>query len=104
MAAALGFVASIGYAASLPLQERLVTRTDPAMRGQVLGLFGTGLTGMQGVGALLAGFVAAAFGVGAGAAADAMGTLAIASLAVSAALTPGLARSRPGRSEVAVEA
>lgn len=104
VAAMLGFVASIGYAASLPLQERLVTRTDPAMRGQVLGLFGTGLTGMQGVGALVAGLLAGAFGIGAPAAADAMGVLAVASLGVTAVLTPGLARSRPGRAEELVRA
>lgn len=95
VAAALGFVASIGYAASLPLQERLVTRTDPAMRGQVLGLFGTGLSGMQGVGAVLAGGLAGLLGGGATAAATTMGVLAVMSLIVTAALTPGLARSRP---------
>jgi len=39
----LGFVASVGYAASLPLQERLVTRTANDRRGQVLGLNSTGL-------------------------------------------------------------
>jgi MFS family permease len=86
VAAALGFVASIGYAASLPLQERLVARTDRAMRGQVLGLFSTGLTGMQGVGAVLGGALAAG---------TTMGVLAVASLLVTAALTPGLARSGP---------
>jgi hypothetical protein len=51
--------------------------------------------GMQGVGALLAGLLASALGVGPAAAAEAMGVLAIASLAVTAALTPGLARSKP---------
>jgi MFS family permease len=94
-AAVLGFVASIGYAASLPLQERLVTRTDPAMRGQVLGLFSTGLTGMQGVGAVLGGGLAGGLGGGSSAAATTMGALALGSLLVTAALTPGLARSRP---------
>lgn len=93
--AVLGLVASVGYAASLPLQERLVAHTDPAMRGQVLGLFSTGLTGMQGIGAVIAGLVAGALGLGAPAAATAIGVLAAASLLVTAALTPGLARSRP---------
>ncbi|MGN6744397.1 MAG: hypothetical protein ACTHJL_14045, partial [Amnibacterium sp.] len=104
VAAGLGFVASIGYAASLPLQERLVTRTDGRMRGQVLGLFGTGLTGMQGIGALLAGLLASALGVGPAGAAEAMGLLAVASLAVTAALTPGLARSRPDRQQAVAAA
>lgn len=95
VAAVLGFVASIGYAASLPLQERLVAGTDPGMRGQVLGLFGTGLAGMQGIGAVLGGALAGLLGGDAVAAATTMGVLAVGSLLVTAALTPGLARSRP---------
>jgi hypothetical protein len=56
---------------------------------------------MQGVGAVIAGLVAAALGVGAPAAATAIGVLACASLVVTASLTPGLARSKPGTSIVA---
>jgi len=47
-ALALGFLASVGYAASLPLQERLLTHTTADVRGQVLGLYSTGMTAMQG--------------------------------------------------------
>ena len=58
----LAAVASVGYCASLPLQERLVTRTAADIRGQVLGLHGLGMMSMQGVGALLAGGVATLLG------------------------------------------
>ncbi|HSU73414.1 MAG TPA: MFS transporter, partial [Terrabacter sp.] len=94
-AAALAFVASAGYSASLPLQERLVTHTEGRARGQVFGLQGTGLMVGQALGALLGGAVASALGVGPTAAAQAMGVMAVASVAVSLALTPGLRRSRP---------
>jgi MFS family permease len=93
--AVAGFVASIGYSASLPLQERLVTHTDPAARGQVLGLSGTGMLAMQGVGAVLAGALAQLLGATAHSAAAAAGIIAAASLAVTAGLAPGLRRSRP---------
>ncbi len=95
-AASLAFVASVGYSASLPLQERLVSHTDGQARGQVFGLQGTGLMVGQALGALLGGAVAAALGVGPTAAAHAMGAMAVASVLVSIALTPGLRRSRPG--------
>ena len=95
-AAALAFVASVGYSASLPLQERLVTHTDGRARGQVFGLQGTGLMVGQALGALLGGAVASALGMGPVAAAHAMAVMAVASVVVSLALTPGLRRSRPG--------
>jgi MFS family permease len=100
--AALGFVASIGYAASLPLQERLVTNTEPAVRGQLLGLNSAGVTAMQGVGAAVAGALAQWFGGGSPGAATAMGVAAAASICVSVALIPGLQRSRIRRSETTV--
>lgn len=95
-AAALAFVASVGYSASLPLQERLVSHTDGQARGQVFGLQGTGLMVGQALGALLGGAVASTLGMGPVAAAHAMGVMAAASVVVSIALTPGLRRSRPG--------
>jgi MFS family permease len=95
VAAALAVIASMGYAASLPLQERLIAHTEPGVRGQVLGLFGTGLTGMQGIGSVLAGALAATLGAGPAAAATAICGMAIASLAVNVLLIPGLRRSRP---------
>ena len=95
-AAVLAFVASIGYSAGLPLQERLVTHTDGGMRGQVFGLQSTGLMAGQALGALIGGSVAGALGVGSSAAAMAMGVMAAASVLVSLALIPGLRRSRLG--------
>lgn len=96
VAALAAFVASVGYSASLPLQERLVTHSDPAHRGQVFGLNSTGLMVGQAVFALLAGTIAQALGAGPSAAATAAGCCAVASLAVTLSLTPGLRRSRPG--------
>lgn len=94
-AAALGFLASAGYAASLPLQERLISHTGPEIRGQVLGLNSTGLTAMQGIGAVLAGVLTQRLHGGPTAAATAIGLMACASLAVTVALIPGLRRTRP---------
>jgi len=99
-ACALGFLASAGYAANLPLQERLITHTSADIRGQVLGLYSTGMMAMQGIAAVLAGLLAQylqARGLGGGpsSAATAIGILGCASLAVTIALIPGLRRSRP---------
>jgi MFS family permease len=96
LACVLAAVASVGYCASLPLQERLVSRTAPDIRGQVLGLHSLGMTSMQGVGALLAGAAATLLGGDASAAALAIGVMAAASLAVTSVLVPGLRRSREG--------
>jgi MFS family permease len=94
-ALAIGFVASIGYAASLPLQERLITHTADDIRGQVLGLNVTGLLGMQGIGAALAGTLAQLLHLRGPAVGLAIGIMAILSLAVTFALIPGLRRSKP---------
>jgi MFS family permease len=94
LACALAAVASVGYCASLPLQERLVTRTPADIRGHVLGLHGLGMTAMQGVGALLAGTVATLLGSDEHAAGTAIGLMAAASVVVTLALVPGLRRSR----------
>lgn len=51
-------VASVGFAASLVLQERLMSLTPDDLTGQSLGLHGTGMAALQGVGAVLAGTVA----------------------------------------------
>ncbi len=97
LACALAAVASVGYCASLPLQERLVSRTTADLRGQVLGLYGLGMMAMQGAGALLAGGVATLLGADAHAAGLAIGVMATASLIVTCLLVPGLRRSREGR-------
>jgi MFS family permease len=95
VALALGFCASAGYAASLPLQERLLAHTSADVRGQLLGLYSTGMSAMQGIAAVLAGSLAQWLGGGQRAAATAIGILGCASLAVTAGLIPGLRRTRP---------
>lgn len=51
-------VASVGFAATLVLQERLMARTPDDLAGQALGLHATGMTAMQGIGAAVAGTLA----------------------------------------------
>lgn len=93
----LAAVASVGYCASLPLQERLVTRTSPEIRGHVLGLNSLGMMSMQGVGALLAGLLATTLGADAHAAGTAIAIMAATSIAVPLMLTAGLRRTRHGQ-------
>lgn len=82
------FVASIGFAASLVLQEQLMERTPPDIAGHALGLVSSGMLATQGLGAALAGALAEATSP-----AIAMTLVAAASVAVTVALAPGL---RPG--------
>ncbi|MHB9852044.1 MFS transporter [Streptomyces krungchingensis] len=51
-------VASVGFAASLVLQERLMSLTPDDLAGQALGLHATGMAALQGVGAAIAGTLA----------------------------------------------
>src|SRR6185437_593339 len=95
-----GFLASVGYAASLPLQERLLAHATADVRGQVLGLYSNAMMAMQGVAAVLAGLLAQRLGGGHAGATTAIGVTGCASLAVTVALVPGLRRTRPGRSAV----
>lgn len=81
-------VAALGFSAGLPLQNRLVLWTPSDIRGQALGLHTAGMLTMQAVGAAIAGSVAQYSSP-----ASAMGVMAIASLAVTLALIPGLAQS-----------
>jgi len=90
IAVPLGFLAAVGYAASLPLQDRLIRSTDDAIQGQVLGLHMNGVMAWQAIGALIAGAVASWMPPAA-----AMGTMAAASTAVTLLLVPGLCRSAP---------
>lgn len=94
VAMVLGLVAAIGYADSLPLQERMVAHTAEDSLGQMLGLRAAGLGAGQAVGALLAGLTADQLGVGPEAAGRAMAVMAALSILVSLALVPGLRRSR----------
>jgi hypothetical protein len=90
IAVPLGFLASAGYAASLPLQDRLIRHTADAIQGQVLGLHANGVMIWQAIGALVAGTVASWMPP-----ATAMGTMAAASTAVTLLLVPALRRSAP---------
>lgn len=90
IALVLGFTASAGYSASLPLQERLVATTATAIRGQAFGLQTTGLMVGQAVGAALGGMLATGLHP-----AHAMAVLAAASVCINLALTSGLRRSSP---------
>ncbi|MGW9174751.1 MFS transporter [Streptomyces decoyicus] len=58
VAAVATAVASVGYGASLVLQERLMSLTPDDLAGQALGLHFVGMSTLQGVGAALAGTVA----------------------------------------------
>ncbi|GAA4615070.1 MFS transporter [Actinoallomurus liliacearum] len=78
-------LASIGYSATLLLQDRLMTLTPKDVHGQALGLHSAGMLTMQGVGAALAGAVAQHVSP-----ATAMAVMAAGSVAVTALLAPGL--------------
>ncbi|UGQ11621.1 MFS transporter [Yinghuangia sp. ASG 101] len=83
-------LASLGYAAGLLLQERLLELTPEELTGQALGLHSSGMLALQGIGALTAGTIAELTTP-----ATAMATAAAASLAVTAALAPRLRARRP---------
>lgn len=88
VAVILVLVASVGFGASLLLQERLLAVTGADVRGQVLGLHSAGQATMQGVAAVLAGLAAEVLPVQV-----AMVTMAVVSLGVTAMLTRPLART-----------
>lgn len=85
LAAVAVFAASIGFAASLVLQEQLMERTPPEDAGHALGLVSSGTLAMQGIGAAVAGALAEVISP-----AVAMTLVATASVAVTMALAPGL--------------
>jgi MFS family permease len=91
LAVAAVILASVGYSASLLLQERLMALTPEELSGHALGLHSSGVLTFQGVGAALAGTLAQYTSPG-----DAMAVMAAASLAVTLVLAPGL-RARPAR-------
>ncbi len=97
LAAVVAVVASVGYCAHLPLQERLIRVTAADQRGQVFGLYSTGLMVGQALGAVIAGALAGWLGHGRDGVGQTMAVLAVASVLVTLALTHGLARSAPGR-------
>jgi MFS family permease len=89
VAVAAVVLASVGYSASLLLQQRLMALTPDGLSGHALGLASSGTLTMQGVGAALAGAVAGLTSPGA-----AMAVMAMMSVTVTLILAPGL---RPGR-------
>ena len=95
VAAAATVLASVGYCATLLLQERLMALTPDELSGQALGLASSGMMAMQGVGATLAGVVAQLTSPG-----PAMAVMAVASLAITLTLAPGL---RPARTRAPAE-
>ncbi|MER7695083.1 MFS transporter [Streptomyces sp. NPDC096095] len=90
LALAAVVLASVGFAASLLLQERLMTLTPQELSGQALGLSSSGMLATQGVGAAVAGGIAQVTSPATG-----MAAVAGISVAVTLALAPGL-RDRPG--------
>lgn len=94
LAAALAGVAACGYASFLGLQQRYLDVVPDVMRGQALGLAGSGLLTLQGVSAVLAGVLAEAFGP-----APAIGVMAGASLFTTAVLAPALLRKDGSKSD-----
>ena len=87
VAVAATVLATVGYGASLLLQDRLLAQTGDDVRGQALGLHSAGMLTMQAVGATVAGALAQVLPVG-----TAMAVMAVASLCVTAALTPAMRR------------
>ena len=87
LAAVAVCVASVGYGASLLLQDRLIALTPDALRGHALGLHTSGMLAMQAVGATIAGLIAEHVSP-----ASAMTILALASVVTTVALTPRLLR------------
>jgi MFS family permease len=85
IAMAAVMLASIGYSATLLLQERLMALTSADIQGQALGLHSSGMLAMQGVGAALAGTVAQHTSPATG-----MAVMAAASVTITLILAPGL--------------
>ncbi|MCX5386964.1 MFS transporter [Streptomyces sp. NBC_00083] len=86
------FIGSLGYAAGLLQQERLVGLVPVDVMGQALGLHSSGMLACQGVGAALAGAVAQGRSAGAG-----MAVMAVASVAVTLGLAVESGRIRRSR-------
>jgi predicted MFS family arabinose efflux permease len=92
LASAVVLVSSAGFAATLPLQERLLELVPDAVRGQVQGVESAGRMTWQGIGAVLAGLVAQLVPVGL-----AMVVVAGASLAVTVTTRSAVSRAGVGR-------
>ncbi|MFJ4776743.1 hypothetical protein [Streptomyces sp. NPDC088762] len=88
VSAAAVFVASAGFAATLPLQERLLELTPEPVRGQVQGVESAGRMTWQGLGAALAGAAAQHLSPG-----TAITAAAAVSLVVTVASRPSVVRA-----------
>ena len=80
-------LASVGYSATLMLQQRLMALTPDDLSGHALGLHSSGMLTLQGLGAALAGTIASHLSP-----ATTMAILAAASVTVTLTLAPGLRR------------
>ncbi|WP_181802943.1 MFS transporter [Streptomyces shenzhenensis] len=89
VATAAVFIASAGFAATLPLQEQLLELTPDAVRGQVQGVESAGRMTWQGIGAAIAGGVAQHFTPG-----TAITAVAAASVAITVFSRPFVVRAR----------
>lgn len=92
VATAAVFVSGAGFAATLPLQERLLALTPDAVRGQVQGVESAGRMTWQGIGAALAGGITQYLTPG-----TTITVLAAASLALTVLSRPFVARTRTVR-------
>ncbi|MEW1681949.1 hypothetical protein [Streptomyces sp. NPDC093594] len=90
VAAVAVFLASAGFAATLPLQERLLALTPEEVRGQVQGVESAGRMTWQGIGAALAGATAQFLSP-----ATTITALAALSVAVTVLSRPSVERTRP---------
>ncbi len=90
VAAVAVFLASAGFAATLPLQERLLALTPEQVRGQVQGVESAGRMTWQGIGAALAGATAQFLSP-----ATTITALAALSVAVTVLSRPYVDRTRP---------
>jgi hypothetical protein len=83
-------MASVGYGSSLLLQERLLAAVPAQLSGHALALNSCGMLTMQAVGAAIAGGIATQLSAG-----STMALLALASIAVTLVLGPGLRTPEP---------
>ncbi|MCX4779085.1 MFS transporter [Streptomyces sp. NBC_01264] len=96
VATAAVFIASVGFAATLPLQEQLLELTPDPVRGQVQGVESAGRMTWQGIGAAIAGGIAQYFTAG-----TAITLVAAASVAISVFSRPAVVRARAVRAQAA---
>lgn len=89
--AAAVFAASVGFAATLPLQEQLLELTPDPVRGQVQGVESAGRMTWQGLGAVIAGAAAQHLAPGA-----AITATAAVSVAITVVSRPFVVRARTG--------